>query len=269
MISSDTQTNLYSVEEVNRRFYPEPYCTFVKQSPSVCFEESFLELWAKDGEFDSDAEDRIMNLTQNAIIEAINSKGYSGIFMREKDFKTVLGEIGYNASGHIVEAKVATLTFVGKVNQSALNEFGSAQRGDVVDRQTFEFEGKMAEEATNRKKLKPGTKISVNINRMLFESLEGQVFKDIGMLALGYVIVFIYVLFMLGKCNWMGQKFFLSIGGIFGIIMGIIAGYGVCSICGLFYSAAHTVLPFLLLGIGIDDMFVIVQCLNNLPGKID
>ena len=34
---------------------------------------------------------------------------------------------------------------------------------------------------------------------------------------------------------------------------------------GFFYSAAHTVLPFLLLGIGIDDMFVIVQSLNTLP----
>ena len=40
--------------------------------------------------------------------------------------------------------------------------------------------------------------------------------------------------------------------------------YGVCSTIGFWYSPAHTVIPFLMLGIGIDDMFVIIQCRNTL-----
>ena len=44
--------------------------------------------------------------------------------------------------------------------------------------------------------------------------------------------------------------------------MGMILGYGLCSMCGLFYSAAHTVIPFILLGIGIDIIFVITQRYN-------
>lgn len=39
---------------------------------------------------------------------------------------------------------------------------------------------------------------------------------------------------------------------------------GLCSAFGVFYGPVHSILPFLLLGIGIDDMFVIVQCWNNL-----
>ena len=39
----------------------------------------------------------------------------------------------------------------------------------------------------------------------------------------------------------------------------LLSSYGICSMMGFFYSAAHTVMPFLLLGIGIDDMFVITQ----------
>ena len=67
----------------------------------------------------------------------------------------------------------------------------------------------------------------------------------------------------------MQQKVYLSMGGILGVMMGIVVSYGLCSVLGFFYSAAHAVMPFLLLGIGIDDMFVIVQCLNTLTGQLD
>ena len=33
------------------------------------------------------------------------------------------------------------------------------------------------------------------------------------------------------------------------------------------FSDMHTVLPFLILGLGVDDMFVIVQALENLKPK--
>ena len=66
----------------------------------------------------------------------------------------------------------------------------------------------------------------------------------------------------------MQQKVYLSMGGILGVMMGIVVSYGLCSVLGFFYSAAHAVMPFLLLGIGIDDMFVIVQCLNTLTGQL-
>ena len=55
------------------------------------------------------------------------------------------------------------------------------------------------------------------------------------------------------------RRALLTLAGIFGVIMGIIACYGICSALGLFFGPMHSVLPFLLLGIGIDDMFVIVQ----------
>ena len=49
--------------------------------------------------------------------------------------------------------------------------------------------------------------------------------------------------------------------------MGMILGYGVCSLFGLFYSAAHTIIPFILLGIGIDNIFVITQTFNTLEAS--
>lgn len=254
-------------DEVSLNFYPEPYCSLVDHAPTVCYEESLLELWANDGDFDEESEKSIFNLTTDSIRETVNHHNLSGIFLREKNFKNVLGDITYDEFGQIIGAKVATLTWIGKVNLTALKQFGSVQRGDIIDKHTFDYEGQMIEVATDRNNIEKGVEIFVNIHRMLFESMEGQVFKDIGMLVLGYLIVFVYVLLMLGKCDCIEQKFYLSIGGILGVAMGIIVSYGLCSAFGFFYSAAHTVMPFLLLGIGIDDMFVIVQCLNTLSEK--
>lgn len=49
--------------------------------------------------------------------------------------------------------------------------------------------------------------------------------------------------------------------------MAIFVSYGICSAFGVPYGPVHSILPFLLLGIGIDDMFVIVQCWNNLTSE--
>ena len=70
--------------------------------PTVCYEESLLELWANEGDFDEASKSQIFNLTSEEIIEVMNTRNLSGIFMREKNFSSVLSGISYNSSGHIV-----------------------------------------------------------------------------------------------------------------------------------------------------------------------
>ena len=81
------------------------------------------------------------------------------------------------------------------------------------------------------------------------------------------MIVFIYVMVMLGKLNCLEQRIYLSIAGIFGVAMGLIVSFGICAVVRLDFGPMHNVIPFLLLGIGIDDMFVIVQCWDTLPAE--
>jgi len=103
-----------------------------------------------------------------------------------------------------------------------------------------------------------------NIQRQFFDSFVGQTFQDADKLGGGYVLVFIYVNLMLSKMNFVQQRFWLSVVGIVSVAMGMILGYGLCSMFGLFYSAAHTVIPFILLGIGIDNIFVITQTFKTI-----
>lgn len=62
-----------------------------------------------------------------------------------------------------------------RVNLTALKQFGSVQRGDIIDRGTFDFEGELIEEMTDRSPLQQGIQMFVNIHRMFFETMEGQV----------------------------------------------------------------------------------------------
>ena len=117
---------------------------------------------------------------------------------------------------------------------------------------------------------------------MLWNFLNFETTKDADKLGGGYMLVFVYVNVMLSKLNFVEQRIWLSVIGIlrwrkeskkksltlslilFSVLMGMILGYGLRSLFGLFYSAAHTVIPFLLLGIGIDNIFVITQTFNTL-----
>ena len=47
--------------------------------------------------------------------------------------------------------------------------------------------------------------------------------------------------------------------GILVIGLSLGASFGVCFYMRIFYADMHPIIPFLLLGIGVDDMFVIVQ----------
>jgi Niemann-Pick C1 protein len=109
-----------------------------------------------------------------------------------------------------------------------------------------------------------GLKSFPNVQRSFADVAKVAVIGDITQLFIGYLIVFVYIMVMLGKFSCIEQRAYLAIASISGIIMGIIVAYGFCSGIGLFYGPMHNVLPFLLLGIGIDDMFVIVQSWDTL-----
>merc|ERR1719397_420193 len=161
----------------------------------------------------------------------------------------------------------AGVKFYTTVNITAVKKFGTAARGEKIDQESFDFEGEMIELLGDKRAFPAGVKSYVNIQRQFFDSFVGQTFKDADKLIGGYVLVFVYVNIMLSKLNFVEQRVWLSVIGILSVFMGMILGYGLCSLCGLFYSAAHTIIPFLLLGIGIDNIFVITQTFNTLEAS--
>jgi len=93
--------------------------------------------------------------------------------------------------------------------------------------------------------------------------------SNLGLLMAGFALLFVYISVVLGNFNWIEQRVFLSVAGMLVIGLALGASFGLCFYIGLSINDVCPVIPFLLLGIGVDDMFVIIQCMDNLDDDLD
>jgi Niemann-Pick C1 protein len=57
----------------------------------------------------------------------------------------------------------------------------------------------------------------------------------------------------------------MAVIGLICVGVAYLASFGFCSFCGLQVAGIHNLLPFLLLGIGVDDMFVLCAQIEQCP----
>ena len=92
-----------------------------------------------------------------------------------------------------------------------------------------------------------------------------QLFGDFELVAAAIMLIFVYANIVLGSCSPIFMRSLSAMVGLACVILSVITGYAVASIFNWKASLAHNILPFMLLGIGVDDMFVIVSCIDQAP----
>eukprot|EP01100_Stratorugosa_tubuloviscum_P013850 TRINITY_DN711_c2_g4_i1.p1 TRINITY_DN711_c2_g4~~TRINITY_DN711_c2_g4_i1.p1 ORF type:complete len:1200 (+),score=521.97 TRINITY_DN711_c2_g4_i1:261-3860(+) len=120
----------------------------------------------------------------------------------------------------------------------------------------------------------PGLNMSYSAQRSVEDELSRETAADISTVTISYLVMFIYVSFALGTYNpfsiktfFIKSKFMLGLGGVFIVIMSILAAAGFLSICGVAATLIISeVIPFLVLAIGVDNVFIIVNCFENIKG---
>lgn len=112
--------------------------------------------------------------------------------------------------------------------------------------------------------LPPGMEIYAVTLRSYQDMLHQVVNNNMTVLFCGMSLITIYVIVMIGRCNAMQQRIYLSLMGISVVGQALLSSYGLCYYMGFFYGPVHPILPFLLLGIGVDDMFVVMQSLETI-----
>ena len=85
---------------------------------------------------------------------------------------------------------------------------------------------------------------------------------DGSLLVTSLLLIYIYAFLVLGSCSPIHMRIISACVGLSCIGISAAAGYGIASYAGFLMSPAHGVLPFLLLGLGVDDMFVIVNSID-------
>lgn len=88
-------------------------------------------------------------------------------------------------------------------------------------------------------------------------------------MAISYVIIQIYVCLALGKFHTLYSRVLLGVGGVFGLLLATACALGITSLLQVQFSPISlNVLPYLLLGIGVDNMFIIADVYNHLASTV-
>ena len=223
-----------------------------------CLENSLLEIWAKNGSY-IETNQTIWAKSDDDILYDVNNIQTSGIFNIPINLDLYLGGIGYisEEKSIITHAKALHMTMHAHLEQRNFEE--SRKRAREFEQEVFI--NLMNEFSSSNE----GSPLQVHYFclKNMKDSADKAIDEDLSLLSMGFIIVFVYVMATLGKLNFVEQRVYLSLLGILAIALGTAASYGVCQLLGIPSTKMNSILPFMLLGIGIDDMFVIVQGLMN------
>ncbi|XP_018402992.1 PREDICTED: patched domain-containing protein 3-like isoform X2 [Cyphomyrmex costatus] len=231
-------------ETMNKTEFPEEYLPVINSTMAKepCIHKSLLKIWHKDGR-------NIEKLTKTRILNdvtaTLQNKNTKNIL---SDLVPLLGGVEYDENGRVKSANATILYWLLKKSNP----------------QSPEWEVEFIERVLHSNRtLPPGMEIYAVTLRSYQDVLHEVVNSNMTVLFCGMSLITFYVIIMIGRCNAMQQRIYLSLMGISVVGQAILSAYGICYYMGFFYGSVHPILPFLLLGIGVDDMFIIMQSLET------
>ena len=110
----------------------------------------------------------------------------------------------------------------------------------------------------------PCFEVYYSSERSLDDAISESSGSDITLVSITFTLMITFACVMLGKfLNPLTGHSLLANAGVFAVALGILAGFGLAMWCRVPFVSMVGVLPFLILGIGIDDMFILVDELDR------
>eukprot|EP00760_Papus_ankaliazontas_P014023 PhM_4_TR15939/c0_g1_i3/m.272/K12385/NPC1; Niemann-Pick C1 protein len=164
---------------------------------------------------------------------------------------TVFGDerVGYDShKNHILDAGATMITLLlnNKVNTTYVDA------AMAWEEQVFVH---TLEEYNERS---PYVHVSYMAQRSVQDALDQQTSGSITNVVISYVVMFVYITCALGYFHRVHSKAFVAFCGVVIVMCSLIVSVGLCSFAGVSLTMIITdVIPFLLLAIGVDNMFII------------
>ncbi|XP_014213139.1 protein patched homolog 2-like [Copidosoma floridanum] len=254
---------------------PRFYCEIINSLPSGCYLLSIMDIW----EFNSTL---IGSMTKEGIVDRFNAARVSPTLGHPMNFTELLGGVTRDDSGRIVKARAVKTRWIVHVNFTGVdmdqtgNDAGTA---DWTTRDVYEWEGSFLRELEeaqvelNQRREKSNDSsdaysVYYEAGRSFGDISSDSIFHDIDKLVLGIVIMSIYVMLILSKFNWIELRFWLTFVAMFCITGAFIVAIGLCSLAGIPYGPVHTSLPFMLMGLGVDDTFVMMASWEEVNSQL-
>ena len=86
---------------------------------------------------------------------------------------------------------------------------------------------------------------------------------DIIFLAIGCVIVVLHLMVCFSKFNTVEQRIGLAVCGLISCGLSVVSMHGICQLLGVPFNVLDNLVMVILVGIGVDDMFVILQTIKS------
>jgi len=110
----------------------------------------------------------------------------------------------------------------------------------------------------------PSISVDFLSGRSFSDEFGGAITGDLLFVQVSYVVVFIFLGANLGKIKCgSDSRWTMSLAALVMVGLSTGASFAISSALGLFYGPVHSLLPFILLGIGVDNAFVIVNAFNR------
>lgn len=239
----------------------EFYCDFLESFQYTCYRLNILDIW-------KNKQEDIIQATKHEIIEKINKIKTNPTTGHPTDYTKLFGDMKYDEHGDIVSAGSIILTWFTHVNMSSIdvNEVGNlVGTEDWVSVPLAMWENEFLDIMESISHNFTDIKLYYEAGRS-FADISGQaMFDELDKLFLGILLMFFYIQFALSRFNWLEIRLTLGSVGLLCVGLAYITAVGWCSVLGISFGPIHSSLPFLLMGLGVDDMFVMNSCWNNLP----
>ncbi|XP_045765423.1 patched domain-containing protein 3-like [Maniola jurtina] len=232
------------------------YCVLLSSFPLACLQYNVLDIWNNN-------ETTIRDITKNEIIDKINTIKINPITGHPVNYTQMLGGVVRDENGAIVAAKSLLVTWYMYVNMSQvdLNEVGNlVGTEEWVSVPLAFWEQEFLNYVQNLDLNEKIVKLYYEAGRS-FGDISGQaMFQEMDKLSIGIILMFFYVVCAVSRCNWLEIRLTLGSIGLLNVGMAYLTAIGLCSLVGISFGPVHSSLPFLLMGLGVDDMFVMNAC---------
>lgn len=237
------------------------YCDFLESFQFTCYQSNILDLWRNNLE-------DISLATTEEIINKVNKAKVNPMTGHPFDYTQLLGKISYDEHKQIISAKSIKLTWYTQVNMSAvdLNEVGNlVGTEDWVSIPLALWEDEFLQSMSLMSSNLTDIQLFYEAGRSFADISGKAMFDDLDKLFMGIMLMFVYIQFALSRFNWLQIRLTLGSVGLLCVGLAYASAVGWCSILGISFGPIHSSLPFLLMGLGVDDMFVMNACWENLP----
>ncbi|GLI67802.1 hypothetical protein VaNZ11_012090 [Volvox africanus] len=166
----------------------------------------------------------------------------------------VMGGVDRNATGAVTRAEVFQTVFYIRIIEDSVTKLDGEGEGSVA----FKWQERITEVAYDKWSSAVVAQY-VSCDGAVGRESTKAINRDIGRLSIGYILLITYTIIALWRNSWAYQKAHVALASFLAIGMGIGMDIGLLGGLGLKFNFVCQVLPFLLVGVGVDNTFIIIS----------